>query len=164
MKTRKLCICALTAALYAAITVMAAPLSYGAVQFRLSEALVVLCRFEPSLWLGLTLGCLIANFFSTVTALDVVIGTAATALGCFLTVKIRSDFLAPLANALVNTVLVGGMLAYVLSADNWLAGFAAVSLQIGIGEITVMYALGLPLLLFAKKTDFMKKLMGTEKI
>lgn len=156
-----MCLCALTAALYAAITIAAAPLSYGMVQFRISEALVVLCRFEPTLSLGLTLGCLIANFFSTVTALDAVVGTAATAIACFLTVKVRNDYLAPLANVLVNTVLIGGMLAYVLFPEDPAAGFAAAALQVGIGELAVMYGLGLPLLLFARKTNFIARLTGT---
>ena len=40
---------AIIAALYAAATVLIAPLSYGAVQFRLSEALTVISVFTPEI-------------------------------------------------------------------------------------------------------------------
>ena len=156
---RQLCACAIVAALYAAITIVTAPFSYGLAQFRLSEALVVLCWFEPVLGVGITLGCFLANVFSTVTALDMVIGTLATALACLWTIRCKKTWLIPLPNVLVNTVLVGGMLAFVIFPDNLLLGFVAAFAQVGFGEAVVMYALGLPLLLFAKRTGFMEKLL-----
>ncbi len=51
---------------------------------------MMLLLFEPSLTVGLTIGCLIANLFSTVSVLDIVIGTAATLLACLLTTRIKS--------------------------------------------------------------------------
>ena len=158
INTRKLCICAIVAALYAAITIATAPFSYGLIQFRLSEALVVLCAFEPVLALGITMGCFLANLFSTVTALDMVIGTLATGLACLWTIRCRKNWLIPLPNVLVNAVMVGGMLAFVLFPDNLLPGFVAAFLQVGLGEAVVMYGLGLPLLLFARRTGFMDRL------
>ena len=55
-KLLKLALCAVIAALYAAITILTAPLSFGLVQFRLSEALMVAratllpayCTFMPA--------------------------------------------------------------------------------------------------------------------
>lgn len=163
MTVRQLCLCAVVAALYAAITIAAAPLSYGLSQFRLSEALVVLCVFEPYLGIGITLGCFLANLFSTVTALDLVIGTLATALACLWTVRCKRTWLIPLPNILVNAVLVGGMLAAVLFPNQLLTGFLLAFLQVGFGEAVVMYGLGLPLLLFARRTGFVDKLMGRSK-
>ena len=156
----QLTLCAALAALYAAITIAASPLSYGLVQFRLSEALVVLCAFEPVLGIGITLGCFLANLFSTVTALDVVVGTAATALACLWTAKCRKSWLIPLPNVLTNAVIVGGMLAVVLFPENIPMGFAAAAAQVGFGELVVMYALGLPLYLFLRKTDLIHRLLG----
>ena len=130
-----------------------------AAQFRLSEALVVLCWFEPVLAVGITLGCFLANVFSTVTALDMVVGTLATALACLWTIKCRKTWFIPMPNVLVNAVIVGGMLAFVLFPDNLLLGFATAFVQVGFGELAVMYVLGLPLLLFAKRTGFMNKLL-----
>ena len=157
---RKLCLNAMIAALYAAITIATAPFSYNLMQFRLSEALVVLCVFEPLLGVGITLGCFLANVFSTVTALDMVVGTLATALACLWTVRCRKNWLIPLPNVLVNAVIVGGMLAFVLFPDNLLMGFGLAFLQVGFGELVVMYGLGLPLLLFARRTGFMDRLLN----
>ena len=159
LKYRKLCICAVVAALYAAVTISTAPLSYGLIQFRLSEALVVLCSIEPSLGIGITLGCFLANLFSTVTALDLVIGTLATGLACLWTARCRRHWFIPLPNILVNALLVGGMLAFVLFPHDLLVGFLLAFLQVGFGEVVVMYALGLPLLLFARRTGFVERVV-----
>lgn len=159
LTVRQLALCAIVAALYAAITIVTAPLSYGLVQFRLSEALVVLCWFEPILAVGITLGCFLANVFSTVTALDMVIGTLATGLACLWTIRCKKNWFIPLPNVLVNAVLVGGMLAVVLFPDQLLLGFSIAFLQVGFGELVVMYVLGLPLLLYAKKSGFLERLL-----
>ena len=156
---RKLTLCAAIAAMYAAITICSAPLSYGLVQFRLSEALVVLCAMEPVIGVGITVGCFLANLFSTVTALDVVVGTAATALACLWTAKCKRFWLLPLPNILVNAVLVGGMLAFVLFPGNTAMGFAIAAAQVGFGEVTVMYVLGLPLYRFVEKSGLLQQLM-----
>lgn len=157
---RTLCACAIMAALYAAITILTAPLSYGLVQFRLSEALVVLCCIEPFVGIGITLGCFLANLFSTVTFLDIFIGTTATALACLWTAKCKKAWLMPLPNILCNALLVGGMLAFILFPHNLTAGFFTAALQVGFGEAAVMYLLGIPLYFFVKKSGFMKKLLG----
>ena len=158
--SRKLCICAIVAALYAAITIVTAPLSYGLIQFRLSEALVVLCTFEPFLGVGITLGCFLANVFSTVTALDMVVGTLATGLACLWTARCRRPWAVPLPNVLVNALLVGTMLALILFPDRLIVGFPVAVLQVGIGELVVMYGLGLPLLLFARRTGVMERILN----
>ena len=156
---RKLCACAIVAALYAAVTILTAPFSYGLIQFRLSEALVVLCAISPQLGIGITLGCFLANLFSTVTALDMIVGTAATALACFFTAKCSKPWQAILPNILFNTVLVGGMLGFVLMPDKLPLGFLICGAQVAIGEVAVMTALGIPLYLFAKRTGFVSRVM-----
>ena len=159
ISVRQLTMCAIVAALYAAVTIATAPFSYGLMQFRLSEALVVLCWFEPTLALGITMGCFLANLFSTVTVLDLVVGTMATALSCLWTIRCKRSWFIPLPNVMVNAVVVGGMLAFVLFPDSLLMGFVLAFVQVGFGELVVMYGLGLPLLLFLKKTDLMGKIL-----
>ena len=66
---------AVIAALYAVITYALAPISYGAVQFRLSEALCVLAAFTPSAVPGLFVGCLVANVLGTAVPMDVIFGS-----------------------------------------------------------------------------------------
>lgn len=162
LTTRQIAACGIVAALYAVITIVTAPFSYNLINFRLSEALVVLCAFEPLLGVGITLGCFLANLFSTVTALDMVVGTLATALACLWTARCRTSWLVPLPNVLVNGVIVGGMLAAVLFPEQLLAGFGLAFAQVSFGELAVMYGLGLPLYLFARRTGFVEKLLETK--
>ena len=123
LTTRQIALNGVAAGLYAAITILTASFAYGNIQFRIADALCVLVVLEPSLTVGLTLGCLISNIFSTVSALDIVIGTAGTLLGCLLAAKVRKDWLVPVPVILANAVLVGAMLAYVLTPGALLQGF-----------------------------------------
>ena len=74
----KLIIPAVVGALYAALTMLLAPISYGNLQFRISEALCVLPVFFPYTSVGLFLGCALANMISAAGILDVVFGSLAT--------------------------------------------------------------------------------------
>ncbi len=148
---RRLCLCGITAALYAALTLITAPLAFGPIQLRISEALVVLCALEPTMAIGLTLGCFAANLFSSVTALDMVVGTLATGLACLWTIRCRKPWMVLAPNILVNAVLVGGMLAWTLAPGQ----FWLMVLQIGTSQLIVMVVLGLPLYQFVRRSGFL---------
>ena len=62
---------ALVAAIYFALATALQPVSFGPVQFRLSEALVLLPVFMPESVIGVTLGCFLSNFFYS-TMYDVI--------------------------------------------------------------------------------------------
>lgn len=64
MSTRRFVRVAVIAALYAVFTIMLAPVSFGAVQFRLSEMLKIFVLFDPFLAVGIGLGTFIANTMS----------------------------------------------------------------------------------------------------
>ena len=113
----------------------------------------VLPLFLPYTSWGLIAGCLLANLFSTVTALDIVVGTAATALSCLLVVRWRKTWVAILAPVVCNGLLVGAMLSWVyLPAAQFLYGLALYGAEVAAGELTVMLALGLPLQLVLRRT------------
>ena len=127
--SRQIALNGLVAGLYAAVTILTASFAYGNIQFRIAEALCPLVALEPSLTIGLTLGCLIANLFSTVSALDIIVGTAATLLACLLTRYIKKVWALPLPTILCNMLMVGAMLSAVLmpASEFWkgLAVFGA---------------------------------------
>jgi uncharacterized membrane protein len=54
----------MVAAIYVVLTVGIAPLSFGPIQFRVSEVLKVLVLFDPFLCLGIGLGTFVANLAS----------------------------------------------------------------------------------------------------
>lgn len=158
LTTRQIALSGLAAGLYAALTILTASFAYGNIQFRVADALCVLVTLEPSLTIGLTLGCLISNLFSTVSALDIVVGTAGTLLGCVLAAKIKRSWLVPLPIALANAALVGAMLAWVYLPEQLLPGFALFGGEVLLGELIVLYLLGVPLLLFFRKSGLMERL------
>ena len=164
LTTRQIALNGIVAGLYAAITILTASFAYGNIQFRISEALMMLLLFEPSLTVGLTVGCLIANLFSTVSVLDIVIGTAATLLACLLTTRLKNAWLAPLPTILVNAVLVGAMLSWLyMPADQFWNGLLLFGAEVGAGEAAVLYVLGVPLYYCMKKTNFIEKLLHPKR-
>ena len=131
--SRQIALNGLVAGLYAAVTILTASFAYGNIQFRIAEALCPLVALEPSLTIGLTLGCLIANLFSTL----------------------------PLPTILCNMLMVGAMLSAVLMpASEFWKGLAVFGAEVGAGEAVVLYILGIPLYQFIRKTKLIDKLLG----
>lgn len=127
MKTRwirETVIAALIAAMYTALTVAVAPLSYGLVQCRVSEALTVLAAFTPAAVPGLTVGCFLSNLIGLSTganiagALDLLLGPLATGLAALLSYRLRRyrrggvPWLSTLPPILLNALIVGTELAF----------------------------------------------------
>ena len=73
--TRALARGAIIAALYTALTVLLAPLSYGEVQIRFSEAFTLLPILMPEAVPALLVGCLLANILGGCTIFDIVFGS-----------------------------------------------------------------------------------------
>lgn len=143
---------AIIASLYAVLTV-ALPVSYGPVQFRVAEALIVLVCFRRSALLGLIIGCLIANLFSPFGLPDVIFGTLATAVGVYIAYKLRNRrigwvMLPPL---IANTLIVGAELTLFAGIP-----FALSASGVFVGEIVVLYGLGIPFYYALKKMKFKK--------
>ena len=82
INTRNLITAAIIGALYAVLTMVLAPISYGPVQFRVSEVLCILPFFMPCTSWGLFIGCIVANLMSAAGLLDVVFGSLATLITC----------------------------------------------------------------------------------
>ena len=80
--TQKLVSAAIVGALYAVLTMVLAPISYGPVQCRVSEVMCILPFFMPHTTWGLFLGCAIANIASTAGLADIVFGSLATLFAC----------------------------------------------------------------------------------
>lgn len=149
MNTDRIVRIAVIAALYAAITILLAPLSYAVIQVRVSEALTILPFIFPESVLGLFLGCLIANLYGGLGIIDIVFGSLATLLAAYLTSKMPSPYLAPLPPVLVNAVVVGFVLKYVIGAPLFLS-----MLYVGVGQLAACYLFGLPLLLWLRRYDW----------
>ena len=80
----------IVAAIYIIVTLLSSPLAYGQIQFRISEALVLLCFFNKDYIVSMTLGCFIANLFSPLGLIDSGFGTAATLIAVVLIYSCRN--------------------------------------------------------------------------
>ncbi len=142
---------AIIAALYVVLTLVFAPISFGAVQFRISEALCILPVFTFSAVPGIGIGCLIANFMAGAPMPDVIFGTLASLIGAFGTHALRNRRnLAWTAPVISNAVIIPFVLiyAYQLPDALWF-----LILTVGIGELFAVGLLGNALRMAVEKYE-----------
>ena len=164
INTRNLITAAVVGALYAVLTMVLAPISYGALQFRVSEVLCILPFFMPFTAWGLFVGCIVANLMSTAGVLDVVFGSLATLITCVCIAQcgkmgntLKARLLACLMPVVWNGLIVGATLTIALAGLNPLTHFGAFLVfagEVALGELGVMYLIGLPLMTYLPKQRF----------
>ena len=122
INTKNLITAAIIGALYAVLTMVLAPISYGALQFRVSEVLCILPFFMPFTAWGLFVGCIVANLMSTAGILDVVFGSLATLITCLCIAwcgkkgnTLKARLLACLMPVVWNGLIVGATLTIALA-------------------------------------------------
>lgn len=129
------------AAVYVVLTVLFAPISFGPMQVRIAEMLMILPMFTPAAVPGLFIGCIIANMLGGAIALDVIFGSLATLIGAWGGYLLRRNrWLVPIPPILSNALIVPFVLKYGY-------GFTEIPLPlmmvyIAIGEIIGCYILG----------------------
>jgi uncharacterized membrane protein len=131
---------AIVAALYMVLTLAIAPLAYGDVQFRVSEIMLLLMLINSAYAPGLILGCMLANFFSPLGLVDVLVGTSATALAVLFISKTKNQIVATLWPAIFNGIFVGLELYFVAQLPLVMS-----IIWVAIGEFVVVTCIGLPI-------------------
>lgn len=149
---------ALVAALYVAVTLLFAVISFGAIQLRLSEMFNYLALYHKRYVYAVTIGVVLANFLSPTWLLDVPIGGIATFLVLMLcravTKNMKNEVLKLIVTAILFTLsmfTVAGQLTILLGLPFW-----ATWLTVGIGELLSMAVGGVTIYLIGKKVDFTK--------
>ena len=159
MKTKKqvlwLTQAAVIAALYAALTVLQGVIAPGtasmAVQFRVSEAMTLLCCITPAAIPGLTLGCFLANFlFMEALPVDMILGSLATllaGLAMYLLRKVqwkKLPLLAALMPAIFNGIIIGLEIEiFFIEGPFHFSSFLIQGGLVALGELAVCFTLGL---------------------
>ncbi len=152
---------AIIAALYAVLTWAFAPISYGPVQFRISEVLVLLVVLNPKYSVALVLGCFIANTTSSLGWYDMVFGTLATLIAVIPMCFIRKMPIAALFPVISNAFIVSLELG--LAFELWGASFWYDVWTVGLGEIVVIYGLGIAVMTALAKNQKVVELLELEK-
>ncbi len=156
---QKLVYPAVVGAAYAALTMLLAPISYAAIQCRVSEVLCILPFFLPETAVGLFVGCAVANTISAAGILDVVFGSLATLLAGLCTAYFGRSFrrswelpslgvraLACLMPVLWNGVIIGAVLSWSFTPEAFWPGFLLMGAEVAAGEAVVMLLAALPLM------------------
>ena len=101
---------AVIAAAYVALTLLFAPISFNAIQVRISEILTILPFFLPEAVPGLFVGCLLGNLIGGAVVPDIIFGSIATligAVGTYMLGRRRSPvWVATIPPIAANTVIV----------------------------------------------------------
>ena len=144
MKTKTLVMHALVAAIYTALCIALGAFSFGAIQVRVAELLMVLCIFDKKFSYSLTFACFISNLYG-------IFGTLATLIAGILMYKLRNvqykglPHLSLVMPALVNGLIVGGELTYYFYTvgESLLSIYLMNFGSVFVGEIISVYILGL---------------------
>ena len=126
-------------------------LSFLAIQFRVSEALLVLVWFRKDYVIGLVIGTFIANFFGPLgggfSVLDALLGSLVSFLALQLMIRIKPRGLGLLAPIILNAVYLAIFLPFALAIEPsaWIGFAIATGLSVAVGEAAVLILLGLPL-------------------
>jgi len=150
-KTKFLVQSAMIAAIYVVLTLVFKPISYGLMQVRVSEALTILPFFTPAAIPGLAIGCLLANVIGPYGILDVILGTTATLIAAVLSYKMPNKYLVPIPPIIVNALIIGPMLYYILVAEQVPVQMMGAILWVALGQVIACYGLGYPLLRLLEK-------------
>jgi len=129
------------AALYVALTLIFAPISFGPIQVRIAEVLCILPMFTTAAIPGLFIGCLLANFIGGGVILDVIVGSLATLIGAALGYMLRNNrWLVPVPAVIANALMVPFVLKYGYGVVD--TAIPVLMIQILGGEILGCYILG----------------------
>ena len=155
MTTKYLITAAVIAAVYATLTLILMPISYGVMQVRVSEALTILPYFTPAAIPGLFIGCLVANIVGPNGILDIVLGSSASLIAAVLSYMLRGKpLLVPMPPVVINALVIGPMLKYVYGID---IPLIFCILWVGLGQLIACYGIGYPLLRYLKRYHFIFK-------
>jgi uncharacterized membrane protein len=171
MRAKQVAQAGVIAAVYGALTFLViqlgSVLSYGVVQFRVSEALTVAAVLTSAAIPGLLIGSVLANLssvaaFGAIGLLDVVFGSLGTLLGALWSWRFRRrTAVALLGPVIFNALIVPAYLPLMLGASgittvpllgitlssSWPVLYLAGVVGVGVGQAVVVYGLGWPLLL-----------------
>jgi len=130
-----ICKMGVIAALYVALCYVSAPLSYGPIQFRIAEVLLVLPFYNKKYCIPVIIGTFIANQLMY-GLIDMIIGTFATVLVCLVIILAKNKLVIIPAATVINGVIIGLMLYYFIPED--LGALWFIMTTVAIGEFTVV--------------------------
>lgn len=164
MKTKEISLIAVIAALYAAMVIVLAPISFGPVQLRLADVLIPLAAIFglPAVY-GVTLGAFVANAYWFMSPIDVVFGALANLVAGYIIFRYKDNLVPASAIASVEIgIMVGGYLWMFfpppsilgLQLPAWLGMIISVSLS----SLVAVAFLGVALVKLLQQSKYLEQL------
>lgn len=141
MNTKVLARQAAVAAIYMVLTIALSGISYGPLQFRVTEVMTLLPFYNKEYIWGITIGCILANLASPFGIIDIIVGSFASFLAAVIMSRMKNIWAASLMPAITN-ILVGVQIA-VMSGTG--ANFFVVTGQIMVSQFIIVTIIGVPL-------------------
>lgn len=149
MSNKRLALYGIIISSYTAISLLLGSFSFGMIQVRVAEVLLVLCLYDKKYILPVTLGCFVTNFIGVINGLnpliiDLIIGTLATYLSgvavfYFKNIKLFNlPIISLLLPALINGIMIGTELAFYFPVNIFL-----LIIYVAVGELLSVTILGL---------------------
>ncbi len=161
MNTREISLTAVIAALYAAIVIILAPISFGPIQLRVADALIPLAALFglPAVY-GVALGALVANTYWFLSPIDVVLGAVANLVAGYVIYRYKDKLVpASLIASLVIGLIVGGYLWLFFPPPSILGlqlpAWLGMMISITLSSILAVSVIGLALLKLLETTKYL---------
>ncbi|MGB4483629.1 MAG: QueT transporter family protein [bacterium] len=133
--------------MYLSITYFLIPISFGAIQLRLAEALTVLPILYPEAVPALFIGVLLSNaLFGGLGLVDIVVGSLTTLVAAIITYRFRHSIIAYLSPIVLNAFIISIYLHLLAGLPYWLT-----VVSIGLSQAIVVFGLGYPLIWYLRK-------------
>ncbi|MFF2754961.1 QueT transporter family protein [Psychrobacillus sp. NPDC058041] len=160
MKTKTLATSGIIAALYIAVSLLVAPIAFGAIQYRISEMFNHLIVFNKKYFFGIVLGVFITNIFSTMAAYDLIFGVAHSVISLGISIFASKFIKGHIPHMIFNTVIFTFM-TFIIAFELQLAfqlPFFYTWLTVAFGEFVVL-VVGIPVMTALNKRLNFKALL-----
>lgn len=156
--TKKIVRIGIIASVYAILTLTLGFISYGPIQFRISEVMTLLPLLGKEYIIALTIGCFLANIIGPYGTPDIIFGTLATFISVYLVYitgkkmqyKRNYVLIASLWPTIINAIIVGGIVLHLFFGLPLMLSI----LQVGFGQFVVITIIGVPLFKVLKDKYF----------
>ncbi len=162
-KTNFLVRTAIVAAIYVVVTFAFYFLSYEAIQFRVSEVMVLLALIDPLYIPGLVIGCFMANLLGPFGLIDAVFGSLASLVSLLMIVQTKR-WLGNGLRTLVISSLWPAIFSFIIAFEITVVFGAPESflfwmVMVAVGEFVVITLAGVPIFNWILKNEPLVKML-----
>lgn len=130
----------IVAGIYLGLTLLFPEMSYGPVQFRISEIMTLLCYYNPFYIPAILIGVFASNIFSSLGPIDLLFGTCHSLVSVYLMTRTEKLWKASLIPALFSFIIAG----QIVIVSSQAMSFIGASLSIMLSEFIIVTLIGVP--------------------